>query len=74
MFCPDSSLNCNFLCFFTLSGISTRETYFERYQNVWDIMVTVKDTEADAFEETEAVQGISGAKNAIVYQKAVAVG
>lgn len=41
---------------------------------MWDIMVTVKDTEADAFEETEAVQGISGAKNAIVYQKAVAVG
>ena len=24
------------LCFFTLSGISTRSTYFERYQDVWE--------------------------------------
>ncbi|MDE6737683.1 MAG: ABC transporter permease, partial [Lachnospiraceae bacterium] len=31
-------------CFFSTSEISTRETYFERYQNAWDIMVTVKDT------------------------------
>ena len=30
-------------CFFSLSQISTRETYFERYQGVWDVMVTVKD-------------------------------
>ena len=29
------------LCFFTLSGISTRYTYFERYQDVWDVMATV---------------------------------
>lgn len=36
-----------------ISGISTRETYFERYQGVWDIMVTVKDTEIDSFGETE---------------------
>lgn len=59
-------------CFFTTSEISTRETYFERYQNAWDIMVTVRDTEMDAFEETEAIQGLAGAKNAIVYQKATA--
>ncbi len=26
------------LCFFTLSGISTRHTYFERYQDAWDVM------------------------------------
>ncbi len=59
-------------CFFTLSGISTRETYFERYQGTWDIMVTVKDTEADAFEETKAVQELPGVKSAVVYQKAEA--
>ena len=35
--------------FFALSGISTRETNFERYQGVWDIMVTVKDTDVDSF-------------------------
>ncbi len=59
-------------CFFALSGISTRETYFERYQDVWDIMVTVKDTRIQDFTEAGAVQGISGAETAIVYQKAAA--
>lgn len=29
-------------CFFTLSAISTRETYFEKYQDAWDIMVSVR--------------------------------
>lgn len=59
-------------CFFTLSGISTRETYFERYQNVWDIMVTVRGTGTDEFEETEAVQGLSGVESAVVYEKTAA--
>ena len=59
-------------CFFALSGISTRETYFERYQGVWDVMVTVKDTDADAFEETERIQGIDGLESAVIYQKAMA--
>lgn len=59
-------------CFFTISGISTRETYFERYQGVWDIMVTVKDTEVDSFGETEEIQGLSGVRSAIVYQRATA--
>lgn len=60
------------LCFFTLSGISTRETYFERYQNIWDIMVTVKDTDIDRFDKAEAVQKLDGVESAIVYQKASA--
>lgn len=59
-------------CFFSLSGISTRETYFERYQNVWDIMVTVKDAGADIFEETKAVRKLAGVKDAAAYQKASA--
>ncbi len=58
--------------FFTLSGISTRETYFERYQDVWDIMVTVKDTDVDTFKETQKIQEIPEIRSAIVYQKAVA--
>lgn len=57
-------------CFFSLSGISTRETYFEKYQNVWDIMVTVRDAKAENFKETEEVQGLAGVKSAVVYQKA----
>ena len=58
--------------FFTLSGISTRETYFERYQDVWDIMVTVKDTDVDSFNETQKIQEIPEIRNAIVYQRAMA--
>ncbi len=59
-------------CFFSLSQISTRETYFERYQDVWDIMTTVKDTDVDNFVETTTVQALDGIKSAIVYQKASA--
>ncbi len=58
--------------FFALSGISTRETYFERYQGVWDIMVTVKDTDVDSFSEIQEMQEIPEIRSAIVYQKAVA--
>lgn len=59
-------------CFATLSGISTRETYFEKYQSVWDIMVTVKNSEIDSFGETEKIQGLPGVRSAIMYQKAMA--
>ena len=59
-------------CFFTLSGISTRETYFERYQEVWDVMVTVKDADVDALEETDRIQEINGLESAMLYQKAMA--
>ncbi len=59
-------------CFFTLSGISTRETYFERYQDMWDVMVTVKDVEVDSFEETKKIRELPGMDSVIVYQKAEA--
>ena len=59
-------------CFFSLSQISTRETYFERYQDVWDIMTTVKDTDVDNFAETTSIQALDGIKSAIVYQRALA--
>lgn len=61
------------LVFTTLSAISTEYTYFERYQDVWDIMVTLKDTEIAEFDLTEKVQGIAGVADAAVYQKAEAV-
>lgn len=58
--------------FFSLSRISTRETYFERYQDVWDIMVTIQDVDVEHFEEVEKLQGLDGAQNAILYQRAMA--
>lgn len=59
-------------CFFALSGISTRETYFEKYQKMWDVMIAIQKTEIDAFDETEEVQKLAGVKSAVVYQKAAA--
>ncbi len=57
------------LCFTTLSSISTRHTYFERYQDCWDMMVTVKDTDITQFDQIYALQSIPGLQEAAVYQK-----
>lgn len=59
-------------CFFSLSEISSRETYFERYQSVWDVIISVKDANVDNFEETKSVQNLTRVESAIVYQKAAA--
>ena len=40
------------MCFFTLLIVNQNMTYFEKYQDVWDVMVTVKNTDIDAFTET----------------------
>lgn len=61
------------LCFTTLSDISTRYTYFERYQDAWDVMITVKDTGISDFNLTEEVQELDGCKEAVIYQKAEAM-
>ena len=61
------------MCFTTLAYISTRYTYFERYQDVWDIMITLKDTEISDFGLTDELHGISGIQDATVYQKAEAM-
>lgn len=61
------------ICFTTLTDISTRYTYFERYQDGWDIMITLKDTEIRDFDLTDELQDISGIKDATVYQKAEAM-
>lgn len=59
------------LCFLSLSDISTSHTYFERYQDVWDVMVTVKDTKIEDFDLTENLRGLNGVQDLIVYQKAL---
>ena len=61
------------ICFTTLADISTRYTYFERYQDVWDIMITLKDAEISDVGLTDELQDISGIKDATVYQKAKAL-
>ena len=61
------------LCFTALADISTRFTYFERYQDVWDIMITLKDTEISNFGLTEELQDVSEIQDVTVYQKAKAM-
>lgn len=61
------------LCFFTLAGISTRHTYFERYQDAWDVMVTLEDTEIGNFAHGQAIRDLDGVESSVVYQKAQAV-
>ena len=57
------------LCFFTLSGISTNHTYFERYQDVWDVMATVKDTKIDNFAYIDTIRSLNDT-GSVIYQKA----
>lgn len=61
------------LCFFTLSGISTDHTYFERYQDVWDVMVTVKNEQISDFTRIDELRELPEVKSCIVYQKAKTV-
>ncbi len=61
------------LCFTTLADISTRYTYFERYQDKWDIMITLKNTGIADFGLTDELQHISEIQDATVYQKAEAM-
>lgn len=58
------------LCFFTLSGISTRYTYFEKYQDAWDVMASIKDTDIEDFDLTKALRNLEGVQDLVVYQKA----
>ena len=60
------------MCFFTLMIVNQDMTYFEKYQDVWDVMATVKGTDIDAFTETDTLQELYGVESGVVYQKAVA--
>ena len=67
---------CGFMlmeCFFTLSDISTGHTYFEAYQNAWDVMVTVNDEKIEDFALTEKIRELQGIESAVIYQKANAM-
>lgn len=61
------------LCFTTLSAISTRYTYFERYQDAWDIMITLKDTALTDLDLKRNSPDLPGVRDAVIYQKAGSV-
>ncbi|MBD5549972.1 MAG: ABC transporter permease [Lachnospiraceae bacterium] len=53
----------------TLADISTRYTYFERYQDAWDVMVTLKDTGIEDFAVSEERGEIFEVKDETSYQE-----
>ncbi len=58
-----------FLCFITLSTISTKYTYFERNKNTWDIMVEIKDTPITQVHNISEISKGSNVEDAVLYQK-----
>ena len=42
------------MCFITITEVSQQETYFARYQDAWDVMVTMKETDLGDFVELTA--------------------
>ena len=57
------------LCFLTLSEISTNHTYFERYQDAWDVMATIKDTPIENFAYDNEIHALDDT-DSVIYQKA----
>ena len=60
------------LSFFTLSGISTDHTYFERCQDAWDVMAVLADTKLTDFSYTEEIHALADT-DSVIYQKADAL-
>lgn len=60
------------LCFFTLSGISTNHTYFERYQDTWDVMATIENTSIEDFAYEDKIHALDDT-DSVIYQKANAL-
>lgn len=56
-------------CFWTLSGISTFHTYFEKYQDVWDVMATIKDVKIGEFDLADGLKNRNDADSCVVYQR-----
>lgn len=54
------------LCFTVLSSISTQLTYFERYQEVWDLMVRLPDLSSIQLEKLRSLNDV---ETVILYQK-----
>ncbi len=61
-----------FLNLETISSISTRYTFFERYKNGWDLMLTIPDKEINRQELLKEIRAIPQVKSCISYEKALA--
>ena len=56
-----------------MSDLSVRMTYFEKYQDSWDVMAQVREAGLEDFQKEEELREISGVTDVCIYQKAQAV-
>jgi len=61
-----------FLNIETISGLSTQYSFFERYKNVWDMMLTMQRPEDQQKKLLTEIRNIQGVRSCIAYQKATA--
>lgn len=61
-----------FLNFMTLSELSTRHTYFERYKDTWDLMIEIKDPGMKSTDLLNKLSSIDGIDSITAYQKTTA--
>ncbi len=58
-----------FLNFMTISEITTKYTYFERYKNSWDIMIEIANADLSDDRLQNAFRSIDGIDTLTAYQK-----
>ncbi|MBS5062494.1 MAG: ABC transporter permease [Hungatella hathewayi] len=72
------SLMFSFLAFISflnleaISGLSTQQTYYERFRDVWDIMFTAEYGPERNQELLADIRGMEGVENCIAYQRFMA--
>lgn len=64
----------SFLNLETISRISTRHTYFERYRDKWDVMLVTEERMGAEDSLKEEIRSIPGVVECILYKKAVMYG
>lgn len=55
--------------FWVLSGVSTQYTYFERYRNVWDLMVTLENQPEEGGRFAKDIRSIDEVSECTAYRK-----
>ncbi len=58
-----------FLEFVTVSEVSTTNSYIERYQDSWDVMVGIRGSVMDDVELMKKLRDVEGVANCTIYQK-----
>ena len=55
--------------FFNLSALNSRITYYDRYENSWDVMAGIKAGKIGSISEIDQIRKISHVSDAVLYQE-----